>query len=281
MSQRYILIGSTGFIGRSIQNNFKKKLIKFNSKNFNLNNLSKIKKHAKKFKNSTIIYAAGLKRTREDNFKNFYTNLNLFNNLFEFFFENTPKKIIFLSSAEVYGHYKGKKRIDENTKLMPATNYSLVKILQEKIIRFFSEKLGFDYLILRLPGVYGNDPENQNIISKMISAKNKSKFFKLNTSGNELRDYVYVNDIGKIITRLTIKNTKNSIVNISSGKSFKINEIKNFIEKNLNKKIYFKKVKQKNKRKYNLIYDNKKLKTFLPKFKFKYLNSFNFQKEFL
>ena len=60
----------------------------------------------------------------------------------------------------------------------------------------------------------------------MISAKNKSKFFKLNTSGNELRDYVYVNDIGKIITRLTIKNTKNSIVNISSGKSFKINEIK-------------------------------------------------------
>ncbi len=281
MSQRYILIGSTGFIGRSIQNNFKKKLIKFNSKNFNLNNLSKIKKHAKKFKNSTIIYAAGLKRTRGDNFKNFYTNLNLFNNLFEFFFENTPKKIIFLSSAEVYGHYKGKKRIDENTKLMPATNYSLVKILQEKIIRFFSEKLGFDYLILRLPGVYGNDPENQNIISKMISAKNKSKFFKLNTSGNELRDYVYVNDIGKIITRLTIKNTKNSIVNISSGKSFKINEIKNFIEKNLNKKIYFKKVKQKNKTEYNLIYDNKKLKTFLPKFKFKYLNSFNFQKEFL
>ena len=164
---------------------------------------------------------------------------------------------------------------------MPATNYSLVKILQEKIIRFFSEKLGFDYLILRLPGVYGNDPENQNIISKMISAKNKSKFFKLNTSGNELRDYVYVNDIGKIITRLTIKNTKNSIVNISSGKSFKINEIKNFIEKNLNKKIYFKKVKQKNKTEYNLIYDNKKLKTFLPKFKFKYLNSFNFQKEFL
>ena len=111
MSQRYILIGSTGFIGRSIQNNFKKKLIKFNSKNFNLNNLSKIKKHAKKFKNSTIIYAAGLKRTRGDNFKNFYTNLNLFNNLFEFFFENTPKKIIFLSSAEVYGHYKGKKEL--------------------------------------------------------------------------------------------------------------------------------------------------------------------------
>ena len=157
----------------------------------------------------------------------------------------------------------------------------MVKILQEKIIRFFSEKLGFNYLILRLPGVYGKDPENQNIISKMISAKNKKSFFKLNTSGNELRDYVYVNDIGKIINELTIKNTKSSIVNISSGKSFKINEIKNFIEKNLNKKIYFKKVKQKNITEYNLIYDNKKLKTFLPKFKFKYLNSFNFQKEFL
>jgi len=280
MPPRFILIGSTGFIGKSISRNFKRKLIKYNSKNLNLLKRSDIQKHAKKFQSSTIIYAAGLKRTRGDNFKNFKTNLNLFNNLFQFFLKNTPKKIVFLSSAEVYGYYKGKKKISEKTKINPMTNYSMAKVLQENIIKFFASKLGFKYLILRIPGVYGSDPENQSIICKMVAAKNKKKFFQLNTSGSELRDYVYVDDLGKIISSLSIKNLNNNIINISSGKSFKIKDIICYIEKSLKKKIYFKKVNSIKKNEYNLVYNNKKLKKYLPNFKFKYLNSFNFKQEF-
>ena len=193
-----ILFGSTGFIGKSIRKKINKNIINYNSKNLNLENLKQIKKIAKNFKNAIVIYAAGIKRTKGDNFENFKKNLIIFNNLFQSFFTYTPKKIIFLSSIEVYGEYTGLAKIDEKTKLSPYTNYSLVKIFQEEIIKFFSKKLGYDYAILRLPGVFGNEKKNENIISKLIKSQNKKNKFILNTSGKEKRDYLYVEDIESI-----------------------------------------------------------------------------------
>ena len=99
MNSKIILIGSTGFIGKSIFNNLGKKVVSYSSKSLNLLKKKCIKKKSKSFKNSTIIYAAGIKRTRGDSSENFFKNLVLFSNLFSFFFKNKPKKIIFLSSA--------------------------------------------------------------------------------------------------------------------------------------------------------------------------------------
>lgn len=280
MNNRIILIGSTGFLGKNIANNFKKNLVKFNSKNLNLKKIHNIKKVATKFKNSTIIYAAGMKRTRGDNFQNFNLNLKLFNNLFGFFFENKPKKLIFLSSAEVYGFYKGKKKINENTNLKPATMYSKSKMIQENIIKFFAPKIGYNYIILRLPGVYGKDIENQNIISKLVGALNKKKYFELKTSGNELRDYIYVNDVAKIIYKLTKKKLNNLILNLATGKSFKILQIIKYIEKNFKKKINIKKIINKKNEEYNLKYSNNRFNKILPNYNFQCLDKFDFKKEF-
>ncbi len=275
-----ILIGSTGFIGKSIVKNFNKKLIKFNSKNLNLLKKSSINKHAKKFKNSTIIYAAGIKRTRGDTFQNFNKNIFIFNNLFSFFFKNRPKKIIFLSSAEVYGKYKGKKKINEKTPINPFTLYSLSKIIQEKTIKFFSDKVGYEYIILRLPGIYGRDKEEQSIVSKIVAAIIKKKTFKLNTSGNELRDYIYVNDVGKIVFELSKKKIRNLTINLATGKSLKITEIIKIIQMKLKKNIQLQKTNFKDKIEYDLIYKNNLLKSLLPNFRFKYLKDFDFKKEF-
>ncbi len=280
MVSKIILIGSTGFIGKSIVKNFKGKITKFNSKNLDLSNKATIERKAKNFKNSTIIYAAGLKRTRGDTFENFNKNLILFNNLFSCFAKNKPKKIIFLSSAEVYGYYKGKKKIDESSMLRPVTIYSMAKIIQEKIIKFFASRLGYQYLILRIPGVYGKDSENQSIVSKLVAALNKNYSFKLTTSGNELRDYIYVDDIGKIIFKLSKLRLKNLTINLSTGKSFKILEIIKFIENNFKKKIYFHKKRFTKKNEYNLIYNNSLLKRYIPNYNFQLLDSFDYKGEF-
>ena len=233
-----ILFGSTGFIGKSISKKINKNIINYNSKNLNLENLKQIKKIAKNFKNSIVIYAAGIKRTKGDNFENFKKNLIIFNNLFQSFFTYTPKKIIFLSSIEVYGEYIGLAKIDEKTKLSPYTNYSLVKIFQEEIIKFFSKKLGYDYAILRLPGVFGNEKKNENIISKLIKSQNKKNKFILNTSGKEKRDYLYVEDISKFIIKLLRKKLNKITLNVVSGNSISINELIKIIEKNFKKKLF-------------------------------------------
>ena len=280
MNKKIILIGCTGFIGKSIFNNFGNKLVSYSSKNLNLLKKKSIKKKSKNFKNSTIIYAAGIKRTRGDNSENFFKNLVLFNNLFSFFFKNKPKKIIFLSSAEVYGYYNGKKKISEKTTLEPVTQYSMSKIIQEETIKFFSKKLGYEYIILRIPGVYGFDEENQNIISKLILSLNKGKIFKLNTSGNELRDYVYVNDIGKFLSYVIKKNIKNLTINFATGKSHKIKNIIKMIEKNYNKKLNIKHSFKKKFYEYSLSFNNKLIRKKISNFNFTSLNNFDFKEEF-
>ena len=280
MNSKIILIGCTGFIGKSIFNNLGKKIVSYSSKNLNLLKKKSIKEKSKNFKNSTIIYAAGIKRTRGDSSENFFKNLVLFNNLFSFFFKNKPKKIIFLSSAEVYGNYNEKKKISEKTTLEPVTQYSMSKIIQEETIKFFSKKLGYEYIILRIPGVYGFDEENQNIISKLILSLNKRKTFKLNTSGNELRDYVYVNDIGKFLSYIIKKNIKNLTINFATGKSYKIKSIIKMIEKNYNKKLNIKHSFKKKFYEYSLSFNNKLIRKKISNFNFTSLNNFDFKEEF-
>ena len=238
-----ILFGSSGFIGNSIKKKIKNKILEFNSKNLDLLNLKKIKKKSHKFKNAIIIFAAGIKRTKGDNFNNFKKNMDIFLNLFSFFFKNPPKKIIFLSSVEVYGNYEGKKKISEKTKLSPVTNYSLMKIFQEKTIKFFSKKIGYDYLILRLPGVFGNEINNENIISKLVKSQNKKSKFFLNTSGNEMRDYLYVEDLSRFIKNVLKKKTKAKMLNFVSGNSLSINQIIKIISEKFNRKLFIKKKK--------------------------------------
>ena len=280
MNANIILIGCTGFIGKSIIHNLGKKVISYSSKNLNLLKKKNIKKKAKKFKNSIIIYAAGIKRTRGDTSKNFFKNLVLFNNLFSFFFKNKPKKVIFLSSAEVYGNYNKKKKIDEKTALDPVTQYSMAKIIQEKTIKFFSTKLGYEYIILRIPGVYGFDKENQNIISKLILSLSKKNTFIFNTTGNELRDYIFVNDIGKFISYIIKKNIKNLTINLATGKSYKIRNIVKMIEKNYKKKLSIKHNLKNYSNEYSLSFNNSLIKKKLPNFNLTNLNEFDFKKEF-
>ena len=282
MKNKVILVGFTGFIGSRIKKEFSKEnILCFNSKNLDLKNKAVIKKKVYKFKNSILIYAAGKKRTYGDTFDNFQNNINFFFNILSFFLAFKPKRVIFLSSVEVYGEYKGNKKINEITKTNPKTLYSQAKLIQEETLKYFSKLYKFEYLILRIPGVYGKDNENSNIISKLVLASNKKYPFKKFTSGNEFRDYVYVNDVARSIYDLVKYKVKNLTINLITGKSYKINKIILFIKKNLNKKLYIKKSKSKDTNvHYNLHFDNKLIRKKIPSFKFCKLEEFDFKKEF-
>ena len=281
MKKKIVLIGSNGFIGSQIKNKLsEKKLINLNSKNMNLFKKKSINKVAHKFKNSIIIYSAGKKRTRGDTYVNFQTNIDFFFNLLHFLSINKPKKVIFLSSIEVYGDYKGSKKIDEKTEVKPKTLYSLAKLIQEQALKFFAAKHKFDYLILRLPGIYGKDLENSSIVNKLILSLDKKHTFILKSSGDELRDYVFVKDVANFINHVIKKNVKNLTINLVTGEPLKLKKIINLIEKNFNKKLFIIKKKINSFSEINLNFQNKLVKRICPKFKFTSLNNFNFQKEF-
>lgn len=83
------------------------------------------------------------------------------------------KKFIFFSSAKVYGEPSLRRTIfSEDSQVNPITDYGKEKLKAEKLIISYAKKHDLDYLIYRLPMVYGNN-KNSNI-DKLLKLIEKS-----------------------------------------------------------------------------------------------------------
>jgi len=135
-------------------------------------------------------------------------------------------KIIFVSSREVYGETL-QKSTGEDEPMLPNNVYGITKMIGENIIRFFSQKYGLDYTILRLTNVYG--PEGDQYGAQVI-IKNAIRDKKIQILGGSQRlNYVYVDDVVEIINQV-IQNKKSSkqIFNVGSKDTVTIKE---FVQK--------------------------------------------------
>lgn len=134
------------------------------------------------------------------------------------------KKIIFASSAAVYGHpeYLG---IDENHRIKPISFYGISKHISEEYIRFYKEIFGLKYTILRYANVYGDRQSLKGeggVISIFIKNMLKGKKTVIYGDGEQLRDFVYVEDVVKA-NICAIKKGDNEILNIGTGAATSIN----------------------------------------------------------
>ncbi len=155
------------------------------------------------------------------------------------------KRIIFASSSEVYGEPE-KNPIDENSKLNGKSIYAISKILSEKeIIKNSKKGKNFTYTILRFFNTYGEDQVAQFLIPKFINNVKKKKSLIINGNGNQLRGYLYVDDvvdgIYSVLNKLDI--SKNKIYNLgNSSEVFNIYQVaKKILKLSKSKnKIFFK-----------------------------------------
>jgi len=266
---KLVVLGHTGLLGSLIYRNFKNKKRKVKGYSSNICDFRKFKSFQfsvkSSFKNSSIIFSAG-KHRKYGSTKNLYLeNIKIIKNLIKLCKKNKPSKIIFLSTVEVY---KPKKleHITENTKTKPINLYAKGKLYQENLLIKFCKINQIKLLILRLPGFYGPQDNNLSIISKLIfCCLNKKKFPKM-TSGQEKRDYVYINDIVEIIYLLEKTNFNIDVLNIVKGSSNSINDIIEKIDRIFSKKIKFKKIQTK--KNFNLNFNNYRLKKYLRDFQF-------------
>ena len=282
MTEKITIIGSSGFIGNDIKkklltNNFE--VFDPNSNQMNLLNTKHLKKFSKKFVNSSVIYCAGKHKQYGDTVDYMINNILGMKNLLEVLNPKNINQFIFLSSAEVYGKIYKKIKLSESASVNPENNYSLSKFAQEIILKKFFRNELKKLIILRLPGIYGPKDNNTSIISKIIKKILNNEYFNLTSNGNDLRDYVYVGDLSKILVKII--NSKqldidNNILNICSGAIISINKLINLIEKLYSKRLKIKKDKKINKTT-NIIF---KKNTFLNDIKFTKLNN-NIKKLYL
>ena len=276
MKQNFLIIGSSGFIGSSICNNdqFKRKynIIGYNSKNLNLLKKNFSKSFKKNLTGSTVIFTAGKHRLYGDTVRDKKKNIMILKNFCSNLKKYKPERIVFLSTVEVYGSKKRNRKISEKSKTAFLNNYSCGKLCQEKILKKVCFENSIDYVILRLPGVFGKKDKNFSIVSKIYNSQ-KNKKFILYGRGEELRDYLYINDFIIFLFKLLQIKKIPKLINVISGKSFSINKIVKILLKNSKKSIEFEFQKNfSNIKKFDLVFNNRKIKKIKLS---KYIRPFN------
>jgi len=138
--------------------------------------------------------------------------------------KNNIKKIIFASSAAVYGDHSD--IITEESATNPQSPYGNSKLEAEKIIAKKCKENNINYVILRMFNVYG-DGQNNNyagVITKFLDNIAQNKSLIIYGDGKQTRDFVSIQDIVDAFD-CAITSDKNGTYNIGTGKSISINEL--------------------------------------------------------
>lgn len=148
------------------------------------------------------------------------------------------KKIIYASSAAVYGE-PDYLPIDEEHPIKAMSPYGISKYTPEHYIRVYNELYNIDYTIFRYANVYGprQDPKGEGgVISIFIDKMLAGKAPIIYGDGEQTRDFIYVADVVKAnIMALTAGSGKT--LNISCNTQVSINILHEIINDILGTKI--------------------------------------------
>jgi UDP-glucose 4-epimerase len=141
---------------------------------------------------------------------------------------NTDTKLIFISSGgTVYGnHYK--QPIDENVLPRPINHYGNVKLCIENTLRAFNYQMHNRMLIVRIANPYGPGQDftrGVGFIDAALKNTINGQPITIWGDGENVRDYIYIDDVCGMIFKLLEYNGENDTFNISTGVGTSQNEI--------------------------------------------------------
>ena len=215
---------------------------------------------SKKFE--AVLHFAGLIRVEESvKYPEKYIefNYNKAKIFLDICFQNNLNKVIFSSSAAVYGNPK-KDKVIESDELNPLSPYADSKLMLENYLIDQSKNVNVKYIILRYFNVAGADQKMRTgLISKFsthlikiaseVATKKRNKLVingdDYNTpDGTPIRDYIHVSDLADIHLKsleYLLKDNQSEIFNCGYGKGYSIKEVvnclNNLLETNINFEI--------------------------------------------
>ncbi|OGD87054.1 UDP-glucose 4-epimerase GalE [Candidatus Curtissbacteria bacterium RIFCSPHIGHO2_01_FULL_41_11] len=157
-----------------------------------------------------------------------YTKNNVLGtvSLLESMKEEGVKKIIFSSSACVYGT-PDKLPIKEDAPLHPDNPYGATKAAIETFLQAYHANFGFDVIILRYFNPYGPGrlaPPITHAIPNFVKATLSKKHIPLYWKGEQIRDFIYIEDLAQAHIDV-LKLTGFNVFNLGMEKGVKIKDV--------------------------------------------------------
>ena len=157
---------------------------------------------------------------------------------------SSKTKIVLTSSAAVYGNNR-KKSLNENDKCTPESNYGLNKKKVENLCLLYHKKYMINSVILRLFSVYGPKLKKQLLWDLCTKLLKKDKPLILGGTGKEKRDWIYIEDVVDLMTKIAFEKNlkKKRIINIGTGIGTTVKSISDLVLKKWNSKLKLQKEK--------------------------------------
>ncbi len=221
-----------------IKHYVKQKKLKFFK--YDIRDLSKLMKLPKA---DAVIHLAAVASVVESINNPLYVNdvnVNGTLNILEFCKIKKIRKLVFTSSAAIFGEYE--RKISENTVAIPTTIYGASKLVGEQYCRIYSKLYGIKIVVFRPFNIYGSGQNlaYAGVISKFLERIRMGENPIIFGDGNQTRDFIHVKDLIRFFELGISKkfNDKFQIYNLATGKSTTINNLAKIIIKlTKNKKV--------------------------------------------
>jgi len=143
------------------------------------------------------------------------------------------KHFIFASTGAIYENNNNFPS-NEDDIVCPSLIYSLGKKHCEDILFSYHSNYNLQFSILRFFNVYGPNQDhirnNPPLVPYLIKCSKNNEIPLLHSDGNQERDYVFIDDIVKLINILIEKDPINDVINVCSGKTVSVKNILKIIK---------------------------------------------------
>ena len=140
------------------------------------------------------------------------------------------KRVLFASSAAVYGNNGEGQAIDEATAKAPLTPYAADKLASEHYLDFYRRQHGLEPAIFRFFNIFGprQDPSSpySGVISIFTQRVQQGLPISVFGDGEQTRDFFYVEDLVVLLTQaLTASQAVEGAVNVGWNQAVSLNQL--------------------------------------------------------
>lgn len=151
-------------------------------------------------------------------------------NLCEAMREQGVRRVLFASSAAVYGQNGEGTAIDEDTPKAPLTPYAADKLASEHYLDFYRRQHGLEPAIFRFFNIFGprQDPASpySGVISIFTERARAGLPISVFGDGEQTRDFVYVADlVALLVQALEAPQVEAGAVNVGLGRATSLNQL--------------------------------------------------------
>jgi len=194
------------------------------------------------FSPDVIVHLAGNPGVRNSWGNGFdaYLNRNILatQSILDWLAANTETILLNASTSSVYGEIIGVATEDQVP--APRSPYGLSKLAVEQLVQTYRIQFGIQCASLRFFSVYGPRQRPDMAFTKLMNCISKDEAFPVYGTGEQLRDFTYVDDVVDGLVSL-VNSGKGALIhdcyNIASGRTISLNDCIEILASHLGKNL--------------------------------------------